>query len=249
MAIMANVFWIATDLLERINARLVRHCRFQRIERVDSFQRKLVVLYNEQSRYFAKTLSVKWIEGILGLHAEGRSASAMDQDVVADRRCLYFDKAAESEHALTLSAPMRRVMNEVLRIQALCRSHLPRDTAKAVVGCTANAVINQLDGGKYLKRSMSGCGLGQFVFDLKFFGTATHSLLDDDAKWILISNKITDEAVRQHQESGKGHFTLKTKEEYAEAIDEALRCDPQFNLNEKDVDEDDTKSRDHSNSP
>jgi len=238
VAVTANVFWIATDLLHRIKNTVIskqrRPCRRTTV-RIEAFQQKLAVLYKEHFRYFAKMLAVQCTDAmILGL---------TDNDNDCE------DGGGAETNTLSLSEPMRSAMTDIVTVRDLYRLRLNRDAAKMVIGGAANAVIKQLAAGEFLERRMSRRGLRHFVFDLAFFGAATRGLLEDDAVRILDGNQIADEAVRRHQTEDPStgndrHFTVGTKQQITEAIRDEMRLNPQFDLNPKDDDEVDTTTDD-----
>ena len=207
LSIICNVYYITNDLLERINARLLKQCRFRRIERIEAFKQKLVILYKEQFKYLAKTVAMRWIKERLFVRAD------------RDQNELSFPIVSPSKAWMELN-------EQILKMRRLCIQYLHQNIANTMTQHIARSVLKHLNDHKYWKHHR----LHQLIFDLKFFEFTVCDYLDDESK-VILNDSIISNAIAAYNESNHPQIALETDQWFQSKIQQFLMLHPHLNLN------------------
>ena len=220
IAMISNTFYVAKDLLHRINEQM----QTKKTERIESFKKKMIVLYKEQIKYFSKTLSIKYVFEILCFY-----------DCIPE----YYDDDNENE-VVGPSEPWMLLMNQISKINELCTKYMNENAAKLMISGMANTIILQLNDAKYWnsetdKNKISFCGLQQFIFDTKLFAFSMSNLLNDESKSIAF-NLLINGAIKLYHDTNTNEqrndfIIIKSNQWYSAKIDAFFHLHPHLNLN------------------
>ena len=201
---MANVYYITNDLLKRMNSRLLKQFHCKKIERINSFKKKLIILYKEQFKYFSKTLSMKWLKDIL--HFDGIMIAAQ-----------YFaPKFTENYNDIKPSNCWIILIKKILNIKEICDKHLHQKASIIIINYIIENIIKHLNNDKYWNLSQDNKnrnkigygGLQQFVLDIKFFIFAVQKYITKETKDIAL-HKIISNAIGLYNNTSRKHYNEK----------------------------------------
>ena len=213
IGMMSNVYYVANDLLQRISDRILRQATNQKTktERIESFRKKIVILYQEQFKYFSKTIAIKLIPD-------------------------FYQTASNEKDIASPSKQWLDLLQKMSNMNELCSEWMSESAARLIISSMVKTIVKQLNEEKYWKPNKKPISFGrlqQFIFDVKLFAFSVSDYLDDESKSIGV-NAVINEAIQLYSETNgdveRSGFIIKSNQWYLGRIEAFFSLHPLLNL-------------------